>query len=262
MDHIFDTYQPFGFLPSDVEGVDDLVRLALDMRWSWNHAADELWQQLDSDLWELTHNPWIILVTVSKELLKSRLANPQFREMVARLQKEKAEAETESCWFHQKYPNSQLKTVAYFSMEYMLSEALPIYVGGLGNVAGDQLKSAADLGVPVTAIGLLYQQGYFRQAIDRYGNQQAMFPYNDPMQLPISPLRLPDGEWLRIKVELSGTPVWLRTWQVQVGLRRRRRAPDQTGDRTRHRRLEAAPGPGHPSGGLSYERRPCCLPRP
>jgi len=217
MDHIFDTYQPFGFLPSDVEGVDDLVRLALDMRWSWNHAADELWQQLDSDLWELTHNPWIILVTVSKELLKSRLANPQFREMVARLQKEKAEAETESCWFHQKYPNSQLKTVAYFSMEYMLSEALPIYVGGLGNVAGDQLKSAADLGVPVTAIGLLYQQGYFRQAIDRYGNQQAMFPYNDPMQLPISPLRLPDGEWLRIKVELSGTPVWLRTWQVQVG---------------------------------------------
>src|SRR5262249_7546041 len=66
-------------------------------------------------------------------------------------------------------------------------------------------------------IGLLYQQGYFRQALDRFGNQQALYPFNDPMQLPISPLRLPDGEWLRIKVELSGIPVWLRTWQVQVG---------------------------------------------
>ena len=102
-------------------------------------------------------------------------------------------------------------------MEFMLSEALPIYVGGLGNVAGDQLKSASDLGVPVAAVGLFYQQGYFRQQIDKYGNQQALFPYNDPGQLPITPLRLPNGEWLRIKVSLSGYPVWLRTWQVRAG---------------------------------------------
>ena len=102
-------------------------------------------------------------------------------------------------------------------MEFMLSEALPIYVGGLGNVAGDQLKSASDLGVPVVAIGLLYQQGYFRQEMDKYGNQQAMFPYNDPGQLPITPLRLPNGEWLRLKISFAGHTVWLRTWQVQVG---------------------------------------------
>jgi starch phosphorylase len=94
---------------------------------------------------------------------------------------------------------------------------LPIYTGGLGNVAGDQLKSASDLGVPVVAIGLLYQQGYFRQEIDINGAQQALFPYNDPGQLPITPLRLPNGEWLRIKITLSGFPLWLRTWQVQVG---------------------------------------------
>jgi len=211
------TNQLFGFLPSDVEGVDTLVGLALDMRWSWNHAADELWRQLDPVLWDQTHNAWVVLLTVSREQLQNRLADPAFREKMNVLWQEKEQAAASPAWFQQKYPNSPLQTVAYFSMEYMLSEALPIYVGGLGNVAGDQLKSAADLGVPVVAIGLLYQQGYFRQTIDRNGDQQALFPYNDPMQLPITPLRLPNGEWLRIKVLLSGYPVYLRTWQVQVG---------------------------------------------
>ena len=99
----------------------------------------------------------------------------------------------------------------------MLSEALPIYSGGLGNVAGDQLKSASDLGVPVIGVGLLYQQGYFRQVIDRDGAQQALFPYNDPGQLPITPLRQPNGEWLRLEIALPGYSVWLRAWQAQVG---------------------------------------------
>ncbi len=85
----------------------------------------------------------------------------------------------------------------------MLSEALPIYSGGLGNVAGDQLKAASDLGVPVVGVGLLYQQGYFRQVIDRTGAQQALFPYNDPGQLPIMPLREPNGEWLRLEIALA-----------------------------------------------------------
>ncbi len=99
----------------------------------------------------------------------------------------------------------------------MLSEALPIYSGGLGNVAGDQLKAASDLGVPVVGVGLLYQQGYFRQVIDKDGAQQALFPYNDPGQLPITPLRQANGEWLRLKIALPGYSVWLRAWQVQVG---------------------------------------------
>ncbi|HLZ89816.1 MAG TPA: DUF3417 domain-containing protein, partial [Puia sp.] len=203
------TNQLFGFLPSEVEGLDTLLGLALDMRWSWNHAADELWRQLDPAIWDLTHNPWVILTTLSREELQARLTDPSFREKVNTLEAEKEQSAASPAWFQKKYPDSLLQNVAYFSMEYMLSEALPIYVGGLGNVAGDQLKSAADLGVPVTGVGLLYQQGYFRQAIDRNGNQQAMFPYNDPMQLPITPVRLPNGEWLRIKVTLSGLPVWL-----------------------------------------------------
>ncbi len=87
----------------------------------------------------------------------------------------------------------------------MLGEALPIYSGGLGNVAGDQLKAASDLGVPVVGVGLLYQQGYFRQVIDRDGVQQALYPYNDPGQLPITPVRHPNGEWLRLEIARPGT---------------------------------------------------------
>jgi starch phosphorylase len=102
-------------------------------------------------------------------------------------------------------------------MEFMLSEALPIYSGGLGNVAGDQLKAASDLGVPVAAVGLLYQRGYFRQALTHDGQQQALYPYNDPGQLPITPLRQPNGEWLRLEIALPGYSVWVRAWQVQVG---------------------------------------------
>jgi starch phosphorylase len=99
----------------------------------------------------------------------------------------------------------------------MLSEALPIYSGGLGNVAGDQLKASSDLGVPVVGVGLLYQQGYFRQVIDKDGAQEALYPYNDPGQLPITPVRESNGEWLRLEIALPGYSVWLRAWQVQVG---------------------------------------------
>jgi starch phosphorylase len=120
-------------------------------------------------------------------------------------------------WFQRNHTEAPLTCVAYFSMEFMLSEALPIYSGGLGNVAGDQLKAASDLGVPVAGVGLLYQQGYFRQVIDRNGEQQALYPYNDPGQLPITPLRQPNGEWLRLEIALPGYSVWLRAWQVKVG---------------------------------------------
>ncbi len=99
----------------------------------------------------------------------------------------------------------------------MLSEALPIYSGGLGNVAGDQLKAANDLGVPVIGIGLLYQQGYFRQVIDKDGAQKAFYPFNDPGQLPITPVRMANGELLRIELALPGWSLWLRAWEVQIG---------------------------------------------
>jgi glycogen phosphorylase len=211
------TSRYYGFLPVDVEGFDSLVELALDLRWSWNHAADALWRQLDPDLWESTHNPWLILQTVSRDRLKAVLANGRFAKALEALVRDRRNAAAASCWFRENFPQAALTTVAYFSMEFMLSEALPIYSGGLGNVSGDQLKSASDLGVPVVGVGLLYQQGYFRQVIARDGAQQALYPYNDPGQLPITPLREPNGEWLRLELALPGYSLWLRGWQVQVG---------------------------------------------
>ena len=203
-------------LSTDVEGFNSLAELALDMRSSWNHATDQVWRQLDPVLWELTHNPWV-LQTVSRAKLQGVLADPAFRKNVDDLVQARRDAATAPAWFQQTYPQSPLNCVAYFSMEFMLSEALPIYSGGLGNVAGDQLKAAGDLGVPVIGVGLLYQQGYFRQVIDQNGAQQALYPYNDPGQLPIMPLRTANGEWLRLQLDLPGYPIWLRAWQVQVG---------------------------------------------
>jgi starch phosphorylase len=204
-------------LPTDIDGFDALAELALDVRCSWDHATDGLWQQLDPALWELTHNPWVVLQTVSRQRLQRMSADAKFRDQLDTLVHTRRQTLDAPGWFQLSYPQSPLACVAYFSMEFMLSEALPIYSGGLGNVAGDQLKAASDLGVPVVGVGLLYQQGYFRQVLDKNGAQQALLPYNDPGQLPITPLRGPDGEWLRIEIALPGYSLWLRAWRVQVG---------------------------------------------
>jgi glycogen phosphorylase len=203
--------------PTEAKGYETLADLALDLRWSWDHASDEVWRRLDPEQWEITQNPWAILQTVSRDRIKSVLSDPAFRKKIDSLVQTKRQLEETTTWFQQNHSGGPLTCAAYFSMEYMLSEALPIYSGGLGNVAGDQLKAASDLGVPVVGVGLLYQQGYFRQEIDRNGAQQALFPYNDPGQLPITPVRRDSGEWLRLEIALPGYKLWLRTWQVQVG---------------------------------------------
>jgi len=203
--------------PTDTAISHALTDLALDLRWSFNHSADQLWEQLDPELWELTHNPWVILQTVSREKLQKVTADPKFQTLLADLHREKALLEETEAWFQKVHSRSGVSTIAYFSMEFMLSEALPIYSGGLGNVAGDQLKAASNLGVPVTGISLLYQQGYFRQEIDAQGRQQALYPFNDPGQLPIRPVREPNGEWLRLAIALPGFKLWVRVWQVKVG---------------------------------------------
>ena len=207
----------YDLLPTEIEGFDSLAELALNIRWSWNHAADEVWRRLDLELWEITHNPWVVLQTVSRDRIETVLADPVFRKTVDGLVQTRRQVLEAPAWFQQNHSQGPLTCAAYFSMEFMLSEALPIYSGGLGNVAGDQLKAASDLGVPVVGVGLLYQQGYFRQVIDKDGAQQALFPYNDPGQLPITPVRQENGEWLRLEIALPDYTVWLRAWQVQVG---------------------------------------------
>jgi starch phosphorylase len=202
---------------SEVEGIDALTELALNLHWSWNHAADELWRRLDTELWESTQNPWIILQTASKEKIKAALAEPEFRQRLDHVLRHNRESFNSEEWFQKKHPGAALALVAYFSMEFMLTEALPIYSGGLGNVAGDQMKAASDLGVPVAGVGLLYGQGYFRQDFDSEGRQQALYPVNDPGQLPIRAVRQPNGEWLRFQIQLPGSKVWLRCWEASIG---------------------------------------------
>lgn len=202
---------------SDYEEVFAVLRdLALDLRWSWNHSVHLLWNKLDPELWERTRNPLVVLQTVSRERLMRVADTRDFKEC---LRKVLLQRETDSLLQPalDEEAIAALGTVAYFSMEYMLTEALPIYSGGLGNVAGDQLKAASDLNAPVIGVGLLFQQGYFRQAIDENGEQQAFFPFNNPAELPIAPVRTEDGEWVRVKVTPPGYTIWLRAWQARIG---------------------------------------------
>jgi starch phosphorylase len=198
------------------EGLEGLAELALDLRWSWNHAADKLWKYIDPEGWSMTSNPWLMLQTVRTNRLKALATDSTFRGLMDELVAEHREAIGEKAWFQQNHFESTLK-VAYFSMEYGLTEALPIYSGGLGILAGDYLKTASDLGVPVIGVGLLYQQGYFRQAVDARGDQTESYPYNDPGQLPIMPVRNQDGEWLRVMIDFPGGALWLRAWEAKVG---------------------------------------------
>ena len=203
--------------PALPTGREALAELAMDLRWSWNHGADELWRRLDPRLWAQSHQPSTLLRTVTPARLAEALGDPDFCGMIAQKIAAKRAAEAAPGWFQQKHPEPNPPCIAYFCMEFMLNEALPIYSGGLGNVAGDQLKSASDLGVPVVGVGLLYQHGYFHQVIDGDGAQQALFPYNDPEHLPVLPVIGENGERVRLEVPMPHGTLWLRVWQAQVG---------------------------------------------
>ncbi|MDP1644915.1 MAG: alpha-glucan family phosphorylase [Thiobacillus sp.] len=211
------TYTPCPPFPSLPEELAALAELALDLRWSWSHATDILWERIDPELWALTHNPWLILQNASRDRLQALAEDRDFIASLQGLVDAHQEILARPAWFQTAYPQSTLAHVAYFSMEFGLSESLPIYSGGLGILAGDCLKTASDLGVPMIGIGLLWQQGYFRQSLDEQGRQQEFFPYNDPAQLPLLPVHDENGERLRVELPFPGRNVILRAWQVRVG---------------------------------------------
>jgi starch phosphorylase len=194
-----------------------LAELALDVRWTWSHAGDALWRMVEADAWERTRNPWTILQDVPRDRLTALAADPAFLEELERTLKARLRYRSEAGWYGQTQPRSALKRVAYFSMEFGLGEALPLYAGGLGILAGDYLKTASDLGVPAVGVGLLYQVGYFRQMLDADGRQRAMYPYNDPASLPIEPVEARSGGWLHVALPLPGRTILLRVWRVRVG---------------------------------------------
>jgi len=194
-----------------------LRQLAFDQTVRWSSLNDDIWRNLDAELWELTHNPCLVLNAVSEQKIGLMLADNRFHARVSEVAQAHRGILDQPTWFEREHPDTALHQVAYFSMEYMLSEALPVYSGGLGNVAGDQLKAASDLGVPVVAVGMLWQHGYFRQEISAEGDQQALYPVNDTRQLPVEPLLRPDGSLLRLAIQMPGLTVWLRGWQATVG---------------------------------------------
>ena len=186
------------FLPPMPQGLEGLTELALDLHWSWSHTADNIWRRIAPDLWERTGNPWLILQTAASDRLETLASDPSFRELLDGILAKHNEIHHRDKWFQRTYPNSPLK-VAFFCMEFGLSEALPLYSGGLGILAGDYLKTASDMGVPITGVSLFYQQGYFRQAINDRGEQLEYYPYNRVrFQLPIIPVREQNGDWLRV----------------------------------------------------------------
>jgi len=196
-------------LPKPLE---PLAELALDLRWTWSHHADQIWRSIDAGAWDMTRNPWLILNEQPAQRLEELARDPVFRDRLAAVLRER----------HQYTSRPALATrltrpVVYFSMEYAVGEAVPFYAGGLGVLAGDHLKAAADLGVPLIAVGLMYQEGYFRQMVDTAGRQIEVYPYNDPSTMPLRPVLAPSGAWLTIPLELPGRRLDVRAWRAKVG---------------------------------------------
>lgn len=203
-------------LPNLPESISALRDLALDLRWTWSHEHDALWERVDERLWRRSQNPWSMLQNASAELLQRLAADGEFCRKLAELVEARKHYFECPGWFPAAHGTTKLGGVAYFSMEFGLGSALPLYAGGLGVLAGDYLKTASDLDIPLMGVGLLYQEGYFRQIVDADGLQQEFYPFNEPATLPIEPVIQQNG-WLRIPLELPGRVVQLRVWQANVG---------------------------------------------
>lgn len=193
-----------------------LRELAFDLRWTWSHEADALWVELDPEFWESAHNPWTLLNNLRPGRLEELARDPRFTGRVQELVDTRRADLTRTTWFERAGLAPAVHEVAYFSMEFGLGAALPLYAGGLGVLAGDILKTASDLGAPVIGVGLLYQDGYFRQVLDGAGGQRETYPVVDPADMPIRPAVV-DGAWARVPISLPGRELQLRVWQAQVG---------------------------------------------
>ncbi|MDN5599438.1 MAG: alpha-glucan family phosphorylase [Brachybacterium sp.] len=200
-----------------------LRELALNLRWTWRRQAADLFRSLDAKAFvDSGENPIAMLPQVSAGRLAEVSRDEAF---LAQMRSEIGDLRTyldSGRWFQRTAPGTQRggesASIAYFSMEFGITPTLPIYSGGLGILAGDHLKSASDLGVPLVAIGLLYQWGYFSQSLDRSGWQQEDYRLNDPSQLPVEPVLGADGEQLSVSVTLPGErEVAIAVWMAQVG---------------------------------------------
>ncbi len=201
------------------EALAPLKKLAGNFHWTWDHDARDVFRSIDKDAWDRAeHNPVAFVNGLSKERL-DKLASDSF--FVTRLNEAVAKLETylgAETWFDRAYPGARETTkVAYFCFEFGVSEGLPIYSGGLGILAGDHVKAASDLGVPLVGVGLLYNRGYFRQRLTHDGWQQEVYPTYDFYQMPLTLAHDAAGKPLRIEVEFPDRVVTCQIWRADVG---------------------------------------------
>lgn len=208
----------FMVLPTLPESLKDLETIARNMFWSWNPEFVDLFKRIDNNLWTTCgHNPVKFLCSVSQDYLKAAAEDEGF---LCQLKKtaEKLKSYLDGpTWFEKVCTEHTKPLIAYFSAEFGLHECLPIYAGGLGILAGDHLKSASDLGVPIVGVGLLYQKGYFRQHLNIDGWQQEVYIDNDFYNMPIELVRKKSGRPLTISVEFPGRSVSAQIWCASVG---------------------------------------------
>lgn len=208
----------FHVRPSLPAAIRPLGEIAMNLWFSWNWEAVQLFIRLNPELWErCNQNPVLMLGSLSQEELEAAARDDSFVANVRRVHDHLVEYLKAPGWFREMHREEKEFLAAYFSCEYGIDEGLPIYSGGLGVLSGDHLKSASDLGLPLVGVGLLYQKGYFRQILNLDGWQRELYPDNDWYNMPVSIERDERGTSRRIEVEIGGETVRARVWRVQIG---------------------------------------------
>lgn len=208
----------FKVIPNLPDKLSPLLTIASNMWWVWNVEAIELFRRLDVDLWsEVKHNPVKMLGSISQALLEESASSESFLAHMEKVQRELEWHMTRKTWYDEHRKDFSEAGIAYFSAEFGIHESLPMYSGGLGVLAGDHLKSASELGLPLVGVGLFYRLGYFHQYLNLDGWQQESFPEIDFYNMPARPVKDEKGEAVFVSVELPGRTVYAHIWEVRVG---------------------------------------------
>jgi starch phosphorylase len=209
------TFQVFPDLPPALA---PLLTLARNLWWVWHPEAVELFRRLDRQLWEeVYHNPVKLLGQIPQERLREKAKDEGYLAHLKRVTDAFDGHLCEEGWYHRQHGDKSSLLVAYFSAEFGIHECLPVYSGGLGVLAGDHLKSASEIGLPLVGMGLLYRNGYFQQYLSADGWQQEAYPELDFYNLPVEEVRYTDGTSMRVRVEMPENVVFCKVWKAQVG---------------------------------------------
>ncbi|MEM9803982.1 MAG: alpha-glucan family phosphorylase [Cyanobacteria bacterium P01_D01_bin.56] len=209
----------FNVTPTLPSSLAPLRRLAENLHWDWDGETIDLFKRLDPDLWVSSrYNPILMLSTISQDRLQAVAEDGGFTAQMNHAVERLDHYLNAQSWYDtNRQQPTENECYAYFSMEFGLTTCLPVYSGGLGVLAGDHLKTASDLGLPLVGVGLLYQEGYFAQYLNADGWQQERYPINDFYNMPLTLERDSQGNELRISVDYPGRKVYARVWRVQVG---------------------------------------------